>query len=525
MCWVPSLLLLTAGLQHVAALNVLVLHPFYAGSHVLSLHEVSKELLARGHTVTTVKFHEDKLPPLASHPNLTVIDLFLNNSDGSLPCVAVTARGQYRLPMEGLWQHGNSFWWTLRQLFSQVEVLRGACEAQLSPALYSALSLTTFHVAFVDLMFNECGLALAKRLGAPVVGFGFSLTSGPQEFTTLDTMPSYVPVLLSQLSDKMTFLQRTYNLVMKASSRLYMYYYTAKVDAYLRRLLGPGPSSRDLQAGLSGALINTDWALDYPRPYPPSFRNIGGLQIRADPGPIPNNIQHFIEGAGEHGVILFTMGFIFDPTAVPGEVVATLLTAFSRLPQRVIVKYDSAEVAATAPNNVLVVPWVPQQAVLAHPATRLFITHCGIHGVLEAIHHGVPMVGIPVFVDQSDVLTRIVDHGIGVGLEKGTGPEEIEAAVVLVRDTPSYRQRVQELSRLMRLRRHSPLEDSVWLLEYVAGTGGAPHLLLASRHLTLAQYYSLDSLLLLLALLTMLLYLARRLCRARAPRMARHKID
>ena len=101
-------------------LSVLVLHPFYAGSHVLSLHTVTKELLDRGHQVTTVKFHEDKLPPLSLHPNLTVIDLFLNNSNGELPCVEKTERGQYRLPMEGLWQHGNSFWWTLSQVFAQV---------------------------------------------------------------------------------------------------------------------------------------------------------------------------------------------------------------------------------------------------------------------------------------------------------------------------------------------------------------------------------------------------------------------
>ena len=43
---------------------------------------------------------------------------------------------------------------------------------------------------------------------------------------------------------------------------------------------------------------------------------------------------------------------------------------------------------------------VPQQAVLAHPSTLLFVTHCGMHGVLEAVHHGVPMVGMPVFIDQ-----------------------------------------------------------------------------------------------------------------------------
>ena len=38
-----------------AGLNILVVHPLYAGSHVLTLHTLSKELLAKGHTVSTFK--------------------------------------------------------------------------------------------------------------------------------------------------------------------------------------------------------------------------------------------------------------------------------------------------------------------------------------------------------------------------------------------------------------------------------------------------------------------------------------
>ena len=38
-----------------AGLNILVVHPLYAGSHVLTLHTLSKELLAKGHKVSTFK--------------------------------------------------------------------------------------------------------------------------------------------------------------------------------------------------------------------------------------------------------------------------------------------------------------------------------------------------------------------------------------------------------------------------------------------------------------------------------------
>ena len=98
------------------------------------------------------------------------------------------------------------------------------------------------------------------------------------------------------------------------------------------------------------------------------------------------------------------MGFIFNAKAVPHSTIAGLMEVFRRLPQRVIIKLDSEYWKGASPENVMVVPWVPQQSVLAHNNTKLFITHCGMHGVLESIYFRVPMVGMPVFIDQGDVL-------------------------------------------------------------------------------------------------------------------------
>ena len=38
---------------------------------------------------------------------------------------------------------------------------------------------------------------------------------------------------------------------------------------------------------------------------------------------------------------------------------------------------------------------------------------------------------------------------------------------------PGFQERVDAMSELMGLQRHSPLEDAVWLMEYVAKTRGA----------------------------------------------------
>ena len=48
---------------------------------------------------------------------------------------------------------------------------------------------------------------------------------------------------------------------------------------------------------------------------------------------------------------------------------------------------------------------------------------------MEAIYHGVPMVGMPVFIDQVDVLARIEDKRIGVGLDKWASSDEVRLAI------------------------------------------------------------------------------------------------
>ncbi|KZW02223.1 UDP-Glycosyltransferase/glycogen phosphorylase [Exidia glandulosa HHB12029] len=60
----------------------------------------------------------------------------------------------------------------------------------------------------------------------------------------------------------------------------------------------------------------------------------------------------------------------------------------------------------------LLVPWSPQQTVLAHKAVGWFVTHGGAGGTLDALSQGVPMIGWPSFGDQPSniaYLTHIAD--------------------------------------------------------------------------------------------------------------------
>ena len=63
------------------------MHPPSTGSHVKSIFAITRELLKRGHSVTTVRYEAIQGITLPTMPNHTEIILAVNNSDGRVPFV------------------------------------------------------------------------------------------------------------------------------------------------------------------------------------------------------------------------------------------------------------------------------------------------------------------------------------------------------------------------------------------------------------------------------------------------------
>lgn len=92
---------------------------------------------------------------------------------------------------------------------------------------------------------------------------------------------------------------------------------------------------------------------------------------------------------------------------------------------------------AKAPSPpALVVAWAPQQALLTHPAVRLFVTHGGLNSMHEGLAAGKPLLVLPYFADQPVNAKHVAERGLGAALDPArlTGPALARAVASLLAD-------------------------------------------------------------------------------------------
>ena len=163
---------------------------------------------------------------------------------------------------------------------------------------------------------------------------------------------------------------------------------------------------------------------------------------------------------------------------------------------------------------------MPQNDLLGHPKVKLFVAHGGTNGVQEALYHGVPVVGIPVFFDQYDNLLRLKDRGAAKILTLSTVDKNNNflKAIQEVLNEPSYRMNMQRLSRLHRDKPIAPMDNALFWIEFVMRHKGAAHLKPASLTMSWYSYHSVDVALFLggavLLVLLSTFFLIRCLCNA-----------
>lgn len=103
----------------------------------------------------------------------------------------------------------------------------------------------------------------------------------------------------------------------------------------------------------------------------------------------------------------------------------------------------------TIPANIYAYSFVPQIEVLQH--TDVFLTHCGMNSVNEALHLGAPMVAMPFLNDQLSNADRLVELGLAKRVRSFPyRGKELYETVRAVYESAAIRENVNQMKEQLR---------------------------------------------------------------------------
>lgn len=278
-------------------------------------------------------------------------------------------------------------------------------------------SNSTFDVVIVEQFSDEAPKALATHFkGALIVFSTFSSDPWIASSVGKPQNPAYIPFFTKDYSRFMTFYQRTINTLTYIYDRLLHHFYiNPKHQELVKKYLPHSPSLNDIIYNTSIVLLNSHPSINQPVPLVPNMIEIGGFHMseRHMLSVLPPDLEVFLNSSTEE-IIYVSLGSVLKSCNLPQEKRKALLRAFSKLKQKVLWKYES-EIPEQL-ENVKIQKWLPQQAILAHPNVKLFVTHGGLLSTIETVYHGVPVLAIPIFGDQKQNAQFISERGFGLYL-------------------------------------------------------------------------------------------------------------
>ncbi|KAL3975463.1 trans-L-3-hydroxyproline dehydratase [Sarotherodon galilaeus] len=449
--------------------NILVWYT--EGSHWINMKPVLETLVDRGHQVTVLPFNVS----FSKDAMQDFLEEFLRFS-------------MYEIDYMSYWEIYIRFSEIIKtQMQFSIQYLDGVVKSEV---VMKKLKEGNYDLLLADPIYRGSDL-VADILGIPLVfSLRFSVAyNWERHCGQMPAPPSFVPGAMSKLTDKMDFSERVWNFLFYALQDIAMSHIFGKVDRYYSDVKGTPTSACELMSKADIWLIRTYWDFEFPRPFLPSFKFVGGIHCRPAK-PLPEDLEEFVQSSGDDGIVIFTLGSMIKN--VTKEKANMIASGLAQIPQKVLWRYRG-EKPATLGANTRIYDWIPQNDLLGHPKTRAFITHGGTNGIYEAIYHGVPMVGIPMFGDQPDNMVHMKAKGAAVILNLNfITTEDLRDAINTVINDKSYKENAMRLSSIHHDRPMSALEEAVFWIEFTLRNKGAKHLRVQAHELTWYQYLSLD---------------------------------
>ena len=336
-------------------------------------------------------------------------------------------------------------------------------------------------------MFYTCFYTIPYRFGLRYMSL--SAAHDPWTFG-VSGLPSIEPSQLSRFSNRMSFSERMMNLVhftLLFLNPLSLLYSSEHLGEFAPHR--PYKSFRQLVSESEMTLVNHDvTCVGYPRVSAPNYQFIGGTSAKKAE-PLSDELQEFVDGAMQ-GIIILSLGSRKELHLFWKDLKPIMMNVLSRLPQRAIVHYAFDDID-DAPKNVKLVKWLPQNDLLGLQNTKVFITHGGNNGQLEAVYHGVPVLTIPLTGDQKFNAIQAHSRGFGLMIEmKDMNEPDLYDALTELINNKTYSESIKKCSHIMKSMPSSQEMTVFWvnhILRY-----GSEHLQLSSLEMPIYQILMLD---------------------------------
>lgn len=374
-------------------------------------------------------------------------------------------------------------------------------------------SLETFDVYLYEIFINDALIGLGHYFNASVIGFStLGTTRWVQEYTGTPIPSSYLAHFLLGFSDKMNFIERFINFFMNLYEETIfpIYFYPKMTEIYDKSFPNPKPTfDRARKSAMSLALLNTHSSMRGAQSLMTNVIECGGMHLKRDTDSLPRDLQIFLDNATE-GAVYFSLGSNIKPSHLGDVRKNAIINVLSQFKPKVIWNWDDVSAGTVNPDKFYTSKWLPQNEILAHDNTKLFITHGGLLSLTEAVFYGVPVVGFAIFADQKYNLVKAVEQGYGQLIDFSNVTETSLAwAVNEILSNQNYETSAKMISKRFKDRPMNGLQTAKYWIEYVIRNNGAKFLQSPALELNILQYYSLDVIIVVIILIYLVIILIK----------------
>uniref|UniRef100_A0A3B4BFF5 UDP-glucuronosyltransferase n=1 Tax=Periophthalmus magnuspinnatus TaxID=409849 RepID=A0A3B4BFF5_9GOBI len=459
------------------------------GSHWVNMKILIEQLHSRGHEITVVRSNDSWYIKENSLLYTSITVNFPSGFDENLISDYVSKLLEIQRQGKSAWMRFN---FEIENTQTGLEIHR-KCSQMVQGLMEDEIKMKFIRDSKFDLILTDpvipTGVIMAHYLGLPLVYNVRWATLGEAHLSFAPSPLSYIPLTGTMFSDKMSFFERVVNVLVYAVGYMQISYCVSPYQGLIEKYVGPDEDYFSIFLKADIWLMRVDFVFEFPRPTMPNVVYMGGFQCKPAK-PLPQHLEDFVQSSGEHGVIIMSLGTLIG--SLPHDLSEEIAAAFAKLPQKVIWRY-TGDKPSTLGNNTLLVEWMPQNDLLGHPKTKVFVAHGGTNGIQEAIYHGVPILGIPLVFDQPDNLFRIDERQAGKTVDIFTmNRDTFYESLQEVLYEPTYRNNMQRLSRLHRDTPVNPLDNAIFWIEFVMRHKGAAHLRTESYKMPWYSYHSVD---------------------------------